>query len=869
MKKLLLGFVWVALGMATHLQAATLAFDWTTGLAGLGPTCAFGNSSQCATLGYYTKTMSGVTATVSANTTGQASDKVNYRQSSMGSIIGLGVYCTSGCFLDSGEMGSDLFKGQGREVLKFAFGKTVTLTQIKFYGVTAGTARLTYGATTVDIAVAGGGNQTHTLATPASVSSFTIAARGAIASFRITGTTVTAASVASSLTLSSSSSASVCSGLPVTISAVDSGGALVTDYTGTVTLSTSTGHGTWSQSVASGSLTAGSDNGSATYSFVAGDGGTKILTLTNTHADTLTISAVEGALSVSSGSIGFSENAFVITNSNSDIVAGRGHSFTATMWTKDSTTGLCAAAANYTGSKDLKAWISRDGSDPGGTAPTISGTSLTNNVASANTVSGMSFTAGVCNFTLATTDVGKYAVNLRDASGTFANTNIDGASSAYVVRPFGLAINPGASSTATTASGTAFKKAGQTFATTVTAVGYQLADDANTDGVPDSGADLSNNSATASFNASTTLTHALVLPASGASGTLTGGGALSGFTAGAKTASLSFDEVGIINLSAVSNDYLGSSVSDITGSTLNIGRFYPDHFALSSLVMDAFCTTATDFTYMGQPTDMTFVLQAENATNAVTANYHGDFAKLVLSSAYKAVDITVPLVPVNVAARISNTAPGSWSNGVASVNSVVTFNRNSLPDAAYPSFRFGLTATDSDGATLAGGFDLDSNGDMVSDAKILLSTAMRYGRLALDNAVGSELSALAVPARFEYYDGSNGFVANTDDVLTCSASDIVTGNFTTANWNGSGAEPVLTASAGSTAGQMSVLFAAPVSGSAGSVDIEGTTVPAWLWFNWDKQSLIDTSDEAPTAKAVFGINPGSAPVIYRRESFRN
>lgn len=88
----------------------------------------------------------------------------------------------------------------------------------------------------------------------------------------------------------------VCSIAPITIAVADSGGNPVTDYVGTVNLSTSTGHGTWSNNTGNGSVVdpfAG--DGSATYNFVSGDNGSVSLNFRSNYVETININVSDGA----------------------------------------------------------------------------------------------------------------------------------------------------------------------------------------------------------------------------------------------------------------------------------------------------------------------------------------------------------------------------------------------------------------------------------------------------------------------------------------------------------------------------------------------------------------------------------------------
>ena len=314
--------------------------------------------------------------------------------------------------------------------------------------------------------------------------------------------------------------ASTCSPHAVTITVEDSSNNPVIDYAGTVTLRTSSLHGDWTVNDANGVLdNATADDGDATYAFVTSDAGDVVLDLANGHADDLTVTVEDAAASVSTTSavLGFRDDAFVVSPSDplgAEVVAGRDHRFQAELWRKDPSSGLCAVETGYAGSFDLKAWYTPDASDPGGAPPAIASPLPTTPPAGNNWTA--SFTAGVASFDLVTTDVGKYVLNLRDDSSGFAVDTggnpiaIDGSSQTLTTRPFGLSLG-GVMAGATvnpandTSSGLIFTSAGSDFEAVVTAMGWAAADDADDDGVPDVGANLADNTPTASFAWTTSL----------------------------------------------------------------------------------------------------------------------------------------------------------------------------------------------------------------------------------------------------------------------------------------------------------------------------------------------------------------------------
>ncbi|PCJ20256.1 MAG: hypothetical protein COA96_15900 [SAR86 cluster bacterium] len=141
----------------------------------------------------------------------------------------------------------------------------------------------------------------------------------------------------------------VCSVESVTISVFNSAAAAVTDYLGAVNLSTSTGNGTWTLGSGNGSVTDPvSEDGNATYEFVALDSGSVTLFFTNTTNETLNINVSDGVTTDSNAS--FDPNltvavcTFQITMVDEEMDACSSENITITVY--DS---LAAIATNYTG----------------------------------------------------------------------------------------------------------------------------------------------------------------------------------------------------------------------------------------------------------------------------------------------------------------------------------------------------------------------------------------------------------------------------------------------------------------------------------------------------------------------------------------
>lgn len=513
---------------------------------------------------------------------------------------------------------------------------------------------------------------------------------------------------------------------------------------------------------------------------------------------------------------------------------------------------------------------------------------------------GMNFDAnGNAPFTFNFSDVGQIKLYARKAASGSLLTTLTGSSNAFIVKPYSMVLtdfqqtaSPNtANPAAANASGSAFVKAGENFSATVTAVNATCA------------ANLSTYTALASIPAScktpnygketttaegVTMTNALVtglgLSNNPAINNNTAFGAFAGGSATGTT--FSWGEVGIITLtpSVGDGDYLGAG--DVTGTTTgNIGRFYPDHFAITSPSIMAACSTGTAFTYFGQDGFTTaFTLTAQNASNATTSNYVGNgssasWAKLPLTTWGAApasagspgfgfaASIWVPSQSAGSSLAASATTPtaANWSAGTTTVTAKHKIVRSTAP--AVPTT---VTVT-----TLP----VDSDGVTATSAAAIGSPLLRFGRLWLGNAYGSDNFDLAVPFEVQYWNGS-AFVKNTSDGCALIASgNIALGN----NQGGLSAYtgPITGSTASSGAG--SITLTKPSSAAAGSVDLvvnlgssgspsncpglTGGTPAAlsylsgkWCGSNYDRD---------PTARATFGIYGSSLKKgpIYIRESY--
>lgn len=510
----------------------------------------------------------------------------------------------------------------------------------------------------------------------------------------------------------------------------------------------------------------------------------------------------------------------------------------------------------------------------GGNLMTVNGGSSTtisrNNNSSVSSYApvNMNFDAnGNAPFTFVYSDVGQTTLYARK---TVNSALLAAASNAFVTKPAGFTIGVGscangtANPAAADASGAKYCKAGQSFGAAV--------------GVVTSTGAATPNFGKESTPEGVTLTSALIAPSGGQSGTLANGVlAGSAFTNGVATPStLNWSEVGIITLTPAltSGNYLGTG--NVTGNaSANIGRFYPDRFVLTGPSVTPFCGGATGFTYFGQDgftTGFTLTAQNQNATPATTANYTGSFAKLGLTTwsnfAFAASDR-----PAGSALSASATAPsGTWNNGVATVAAKHQVSRSTALTGPT-TIAVSALPVDSDGVTLAA-------------AAALGSPLLRAGRARLMNANGSELLALPVPLKLEYYSGATqGWRTNTLDTCTAIAAGNLAFAFpvgtTSVPNNLAACETAVTVTGAAPSYTLSL--AKPGAGNNGWADVTlnlgataagntctavGASTPAattasapWLQYDWKGAGLAN-----PAARATFGVFR-SGPIIHMHELY--
>lgn len=533
---------------------------------------------------------------------------------------------------------------------------------------------------------------------------------------------------------------------------------------------------------------------------------------------------------------------------------------------------------------------------------------------------------------------------------------LPGTSNAFVVRPFGFDIDVGTQrfddfaddmtlndstgtnvSWATDATGTAFAKAGNNFNVTVRSVVWDSNDDSDDDGVPDSGSDLTDNALTPNFGneISTELVdiaHTKVSPtgAGTVSGTLTGGTNLD-FTAsgGTLTTTLSWDEVGIVDLSAaldtaVDSEYLAGG-SGISATHDDFGRFVPDRFTVTDNTPSFLNSCGGLFSYMDQEFYFTaapeFTVTALNEAGITIMNYGGGTSGI--NGFWQLDPTSLTRTYTNQATTAANfnetiVAGVTLSNhtdfgGMATLTlgntlgdrDIFEYQRSTVDISANEGGAFtalvDLSITSTALSYMDGTFticyDRDNDGTCddythmtQSGAEVgsaaLTGTDLRFGRLRIGTAAGSELLPISPVFEAQYYDDANQiFITNTLDGCTAIATTDLSltsaievgetdGDIDISACAGGGLVTAAIANATfvSGAGDLSFSVGAPAATCTGYIDMTldlsmGGLDMDWLQYDWDDVDAAENGpyDDNPAGRIDFGIFEGPSSYIYIRE----
>jgi len=684
---------------------------------------------------------------------------------------------------------------------------------------------------------------------------------------------------------------------PVTVTAEDDGGATVAGYTGTITLDTQSGRGTWTLASGSGTFTdATPDDGRATYTFDAADDGVAAFDLEYREgASPIDIEVTDGTQSDddTEGPLAFSPSGFTVTPNDignppgaitpiPSQTAGGAFDLHITAFGQTPSDPTCGVIESYEGTKPLKFWSTYSNPGAGGVAVAVDGNPIAATEAGA-AAQAVTFVQGQAAVGAKYKDVGEIRIEMKDdtTSDPQLPGGIRGGTNLFVVKPADFVLsdiartadgfpNPGAGD----ANGPVFVRAGEAFSVTVEAR------DAEGDPTPNYGRETPAEGVR--------LSPTLVAAGDANNPPVTFGTGFGSFSAGRATGTdFSWGEVGIITLtpSVADADYLGAG--DVTGTASgNVGRFIPFDFAVSTNtpVLDTACAGG-GFTYAGQPfgyaTQPVLTVTARNRAGGTTQNYTGAWWKITdaklaaggdktYAAATGTLDTSLVPSPDPV---IADTGGGSGTL-TFSAGAGIGFVRGAPTAPFEAEISLSINVLDEDDVAYAGnparfGDASPGNGIAFDNGK-----TFRWGRIGMQNAHGSELLALEVPTRAEYYDGA-GFATHTDDACSAlAAGDLVLANDQESGQRdgdiavGGGSSSADIAQSPMSGGDAGLSFSAPGEGNTGYVDVtvdlstaSGADL-AWLRYDWDGDGA---HDDDPAARASFGIFGGAGVVIHVRE----
>ena len=497
-------------------------------------------------------------------------------------------------------------------------------------------------------------------------------------------------------------------------------------------------------------------------------------------------------------------------------------------------------------SREIRLWSRFDNPSTGQASVIVNGTTLPHTEPGAATLLNFD-SQGSAPLSLVYADVGSKRLQARfEGSGDEAGLVMLGAGE-FIARPAGFVLQVSDNPAAGSAAGPVFKAAGQPFSMVVFALNAA-------------------NQVTPNFGRETpaegvVLSQELIAPAIGENPSLTGafsdfGSACAEHAAAPGTAcgEFRFGEVGILRLQPrlQSGSYLGSG-NAVGAWSEPIGRFVPDHFALSgaSLIDRAAVPGCdSDFTYVGEALATEFSLLAQAASGTLTANYQGSFARLEESQlglgATPSPEIEQPQI--------------EWTAGIGQAVAMIRVDRHG-PVAPIDPFVVTINPVDSDGVGLVGS-------GLIGESRLL------FGRVVMDSAIGSELGPLDLPWRIELWSNDTWQVNGSDQCTHFALADDISLR------NGHGDEVVGTDSisvdgGGATTSVIVDQSALTADSGRGHFRLSAPLAPGWIELGPDLQTTWpylrddlndnDSFIDNPSARATFGLFDGNSQRILLRE----
>lgn len=357
----------------------------------------------------------------------------------------------------------------------------------------------------------------------------------------------------------------------------------------------------------------------------------------------------------------------------------------------------------------------------------------------------------------------------------------------------------------------------------------------------------------------------------------------------AQSDSARYSEVGAVTMRGTDTQYAAVDVDDTSlaertiAGQINAGRFIPDHFTFTS-VRAEFTPGCVNFTYAGQPIPFSIGktpigrITAESFGGATTENYDSGSGLYRLPASLPQSTYTLyddpaiagtPLIDLTTIPADDNDVVEIGA-GIAEVRlttaglAVMRPAAPALPFTAEVQITLGALG-EPDGVNFdpatPGRFGEAAAGNGVPFLGGTSVKQVRFGRLAVDNAHGSERLPLNVPLRVEYWasvPGGTGFITSSGDTCTALApgdialTDNPVGTTVTAVGGGN-----ITLSAPNATGYATV-----------SPNLSSLLLP-WLRGDWDGDGDWSEDGNDPSGRATFGVHKTEERRIFQREVIGN
>jgi len=355
-----------------------------------------------------------------------------------------------------------------------------------------------------------------------------------------------------------------------------------------------------------------------------------------------------------------------------------------------------------------------------------------------------------------------------------------------------------------------------------------------------------------------------------------------------------YNEAGAFQMQVADTNFAAVDAADTTAEnrtigpvTVDVGRFVPDHFEVS-LNAAEFAPGCGAFTYAGQRfqyltapvATLTAVALAVPATT--TLNYTGTLYKFTAApaqSVYEALDPTTGTASSTILdvtglpnpdATLADAGGGAVTVTLSAGANGPAFVRSTPTVAFDAEIAVTLGAlVDSEGVTTTAPVVFGGTTAGTGIAFTGGANDIRFGRLAVDNAHGSERLPLDVPLRAEYWGsvaGSTGFVTSGGD--TCTS--LATGDILLAPSPAGLATSVSSVQMLLGTGTGRITLSRPDDTGYATVrpNLSATLLP-YLRGDWDADGNWSEDDNDPSARASFGVHKTEERRIFQREVIGN